>query len=142
MYDMETCLAFITSCAAKKITDTFNEKLITLGITRIQWNALYYLGSCEYMTQTELAKKLNVKNSTAARLIGRMERDGHVYRRKSDNDRRTVKLMITPDGRQIRERIFPEEEKLSILACRDISEEEEITFKKVLNKILTNIKQN
>lgn len=142
LYDMENCLAFITSCAAKKISDTFNEKLILLGITRIQWNALYYLGDYDYMTQTELAKKLNVKNSTATRLVGRMERDGHINRVKSDSDRRTVKLMITPNGRLIRERIFPEEEKLSILACSDISEEDKIIFKKVLNKILTNIEEN
>jgi len=50
--------------------------------------------------------------------------------------------MITPNGRLIRERIFPEEEKLSILACSDISEEDKIIFKKVLNKILTNIEEN
>lgn len=136
---METCLAFITSNAAKKISDAFNEKLKILGITRIKWNALYYLGDCQYMTQTELAKKLNIKNSTAARLVVRMERDGHLYRPHSDTDRRTINLMITANGRQVRERIFPEEEKLSINACKDITEEEKIVFKRVLNKMLVNI---
>lgn len=139
LYDIETCLAFITSTAAKRIADAFNEKLMRLGITRIQWIALYYLGDCEYMTQTMLAQKLNVKNSTAARLVDRMERDGHVYRGKDKNDRRTINLMITADGRQIRERIFPEGEKLSILACKGIGEEEKTIFKNVLNKMLANI---
>lgn len=136
---METCLAFITSNAAKKISDAFNEKLILLGITRIKWNALYYLGDCEYMTQTELSQKLNIKNSTAARLVGRMTKDGYVCKSHSDSDHRTVNLMITTDGRLMRKRIFPEEEKLSIVACKDITEEEKIVFKRVLNKILVNI---
>ncbi|MTK10750.1 MAG: MarR family transcriptional regulator [Clostridiaceae bacterium] len=141
MFDLDTCIAFITNNAAKKISDEFNDRLSELGITRVQWIALYYLGKHKSISQIELADQMDIKPSTTARLIDRMERDGFVKRERDINDRRTVNLMITDKGREFREKLFPVGEKMSEDVSKGISEEEIEIFKNVLKKMVDNINE-
>lgn len=139
MFDLDTCVAFITNKAAKKMADTFNDRLAPLGITRVQWIALYYLGKYQGINQKELAEKMNIKDSTVARLIDRMEKDGLVKRLKNPDDRRAIKLMLTEKGERQRERFLPEGEKMSNIFAEGLTEEEIETFIRVIKKMVKNI---
>lgn len=139
MFDLETCIAFITNNMAKKISDAFNERLMKQGVTRVQWIALYFLGLQNQISQIELAQKMDIKASSVARLIDRMERDGYVHRVKSIEDRRVYYLKITEKGTKLRESLLPEGEKMSRLISTNISDEEIIVFKNVLKKMTENI---
>ncbi len=139
MFDLETCVAFITNNTAKKIAEAFNERLQPLGITRVQWIALYFLGEKESITQKELAEKMNIKDSTLARLIDRMEKEGYVERVKNSGDRRFTNLVLTAKGSKSREKYLVEGEKLSAQCSKNISKEEIEIFTKVLKKMLDNI---
>lgn len=141
MFDLDTCIAFITNNTAKKVSYAFNERLVKLGVTRVQWIALYYLGVYEEISQLELGQKMDIKASTVARLIDRMERDGYAERVKSDEDRRITNLKITEKGRKLREDLLPEGEKISKLISKNISDEEIEVFKNVLNKMADNISE-
>lgn len=140
MFSLDTCVAFITNNSAKKIVDAFGHRLIPLGVTRVQWIALYYLGLQEIISQRELAEKMHIKDSTVARLIDRMERDGYVKRIKDTEDRRITNLIITDTGLTLREELLPEGEKFNAIISKDITEEEMEIFKRVLCKMVDNIK--
>lgn len=139
MFDLDECVAFITNKASKKMADAFNERLLALGITRVQWIALYYLGKYEGVNQKELAEMMNIKTSTAARLIDRMEREGLVLRLNDPKDRRAAKLVLTEKGRELREKLLPEGEKMSKIFAKGITDEELKVFKRVLAKMVENI---
>ena len=139
MFDLDTCLGFITNNVAKEIAECFNDRLNLVGITRVQWIALYYLGEGETISQCELAEKMGIKSSSVARLIDRMEREEYVLRKRSQEDKRRVDLYITDKGKKLREKLLPEGEKMSKLVSKGISDEEIEIFKKVLKKMSINL---
>lgn len=122
----------------KQITDAFGRRLESKGITRIQWIALYYLGKSKSLNQNELAKLMDIKGSTVARLIDRMERDELVVRTRDEKDRRVSILTITEKGLEIREELLPEGQIFSDEVMDGISEEEIIIFNNVISKMLEN----
>lgn len=139
MFDLDSCTAFITNQTAKKLCDNFNDKLMALGSTRVQWIALFYLGKDSELSQKELAKLMNIKGSTVARLVDRLEIGGYVKRKKDIKDRRITNLELTYEGKKLRESLLPEGEKFSKLIARNITEEEMETFIKVLRIMAENI---
>ncbi|WMJ75790.1 MarR family transcriptional regulator [Sedimentibacter sp. MB35-C1] len=110
-----------------------------LGVTRVQWIALYYLGKDEFISQKELAERMSVKESSVARLLDRMERDGLVERVRSEEDKRVINLRLTEKGRQRRAKLVPEGEKFERLLHKNISDEDMKIFTMVLSKMVNNI---
>lgn len=138
MFKLDDCVGFITNKVSKKISDVFNEKLSDYEVTRVQWIALYFLGKCEYINQTELAEKMDIKKSTVVRLIDRMEKEGYVRRKKDIKDRRITYICLTALGKKLRKELLPFGEEFSNLIARDISDEDMEIFKKVLDKLVVN----
>ena len=111
MFDIESCVCFINSKTSKKMADMFNERLIPLGVTRVQWMAMYYLLKYGDMSQKELGEWMDIKESTVARLLDRMEEDGLIKRTKSSEDRRVTYIKLTHKGRDRIEELLPEGQK-------------------------------
>lgn len=140
MFNLDDCIGIITSRGTKEIVDAFNHKLALHDITRVQWIALYYIGEDEGITQKDLSDKMNIKESTVARLIDRMEKEGTVERIKNSKDRRVTKLHLTEMGKEKREAVMPIGEEFSRDGIDGISQEHLKIFKEVLQKIIINVK--
>ncbi|WP_079489458.1 MarR family winged helix-turn-helix transcriptional regulator [Maledivibacter halophilus] len=110
------------------------------GVTRVQWIALYYLGIQEHTNQKELSSRMNIKESTVARLVDRLERDGLVVRQRSEEDRRVYNLLLTKKGNEYRKELLPEGEKFNEIVSSNITEKEMQTFMTVLDKMINNIR--
>jgi DNA-binding MarR family transcriptional regulator len=141
MFDLDACVAFVANKEAKKLADAFNERLIAKGITRVQWIALYYIGKHESLNQNELAEKMNIQNSSVARLLDRLERDGYIKRVKDAADRRITNVLLTEDGKKLREKLLPEGEKMSQVFSKGISNEEIKIFLEVFKKMVENSRE-
>lgn len=140
MFDLDACVGFITNRAGRKLANEFNERLLTVGITRVQWVALYYLGKHKELNQKELAELMDIKESSVARLIDRMEKEGYVLRKKDISDRRVTILLLTEKGIDYREKLLPEGEKMAQVFTEGISDEELEIFLRVIDKMLSNVK--
>ncbi|WP_315117316.1 MarR family transcriptional regulator [uncultured Clostridium sp.] len=141
MFNLDDCIGIITSRGTKEIVDAFNHKLALHDITRVQWIALYYIGEYEGITQKDLSDKMNIKESTVARLIDRMEKEGTVERIKNSEDRRVTKLHLTEKGKEKREAVIPIGEEFSRDGIDGISQEHLKIFKEVLRKIIINVNE-
>lgn len=82
---------------------------------------------------------MNIKESSVARLIDRMERDGLVERIKNDIDKRVTSLTLTPKGREYRLKLLPEGEKFQAILSKGISDKEMKNFIDVLQKMVCNV---
>ena len=142
MFDLDRWVGYIADNSSKIICDAFSERVMKLGVTRVQWIALYYLGKEEFISQKELAEKMNIKESSVARLLDRMERDGLVERVKNENDKRVTNLGLTNKGKQYRIKLLTEGEEFEKLLYKNISEEEMKIFTMVLEKMVNNISEN
>ena len=139
MFELEDCVGFMTNNIAKLIADRFNERLKSLGVTWVQWTALFYIGKFISINQKELSDKMMVRGSTIVRLIDRMERDNLITRVRDLEDRRNINLVLTENGSKIRVKLLPVGEQMSQILLKDISYEDVQRFKRILSKLQENL---
>lgn len=97
-------------------------------VTLAQFRALTLLDSDEGMRSADLADALAVSPSTATRLCDRLVRAGLVDRAASEQDRREVRLSLTPSGTTlVRDGLARRRRVLSRLVAK-ISEEDRAAF--------------
>ncbi|MFL5358328.1 MarR family winged helix-turn-helix transcriptional regulator [Archangium sp.] len=66
--------------------------------------ALLHLGP---MSQGELGRKLLRSNPNMTALLDTLERNGWVARERGPEDRRVVRVNLTPEGQRVIEKVFP-----------------------------------
>ena len=139
MFDLDTCICFVTNQASKKVAEVFNKRLLSKGITRVQGTALYFMGENDKINQKRLAELMNIKDSTVTRLIDRMEREDLIYRKTDPNDRRSMLLNLTEKGKEYRKITLKIGQELSRDVSKNISDKNIEIFKDVLDKIVKNV---
>ena len=82
---------------------------------------------------------MDIKESTVARLLDRMEEDGLIIRTQASEDRRVKYIKLTHKGRERIEELLPEGQNMSNFFSMGITEEEIEVFKRVLKKFMKNI---
>ncbi|MGD9567740.1 MAG: MarR family winged helix-turn-helix transcriptional regulator [Sedimentibacter sp.] len=140
-FNLDKCVGHITETTTKQISDAFSHRFQNTGVTRIQWIALYYIEKNKIISQRELSNLMNVKDSSAGRLIDRLERDGLVERKRNDSDRRIIYIQLTKKGNELFLELKPIGEKFSCDLIRDIKEEDLIIYESVLKKMLSNVSE-
>lgn len=139
MFSLNDCIGFITNTASKKLSDDFNRRLLEYKITRVNFIAIYYIGENEDISQRELSEKMDVNDSSIARLIDRMEKEELVERKRDLKDRRTIRIRLTEKGSYVRKELIPVAEKFQNDVTSGISQEELDVFNSVLEKMVKNL---
>ena len=93
-----------------------SERVLRLGISMAQLHIMYTLQRNGEMPMSRLAELLNVSLSSATGLIDRIEERGFVERTRVPEDRRVVKIRVTPEGL----RMLTEIDALSDELLRDV----------------------
>lgn len=123
----------------KQISEAFSRRLQNEEITRIQWIALYYLKTKGKISQRDLSNLMNVADSSAGRLLDRLERDGFIKRERDVEDRRVTYITLTKEGDRLICELMPIGDEFNNDLMRGISEEELRTYEKVLKKMISNV---
>lgn len=74
--------------------------LAPLGVTSAQWKVLAALDADGPLRVSDLAVGLRLEQAGTSRLVARLARAGFVSRQPSEEDRREVRIVLTPRGRQ------------------------------------------
>ncbi|MGB5824302.1 MAG: MarR family transcriptional regulator [Proteocatella sp.] len=139
MFSLDDCMGFITNSASKKLSEEFSKRLLHYGITRVNWIAIYYIGENNEISQRELSDKMDVNESSIARLLDRMEREELTVRTKDPQDRRTTRVSLTKKGEGLRTQLIPLAEEFQNDVTKDLTVDELLVFKKVLEKMMENL---
>jgi len=129
----------ISENATKQISEAFSRRLQNEEITRIQWIALYYLKTKGKISQRDLSNLMNVADSSAGRLLDRLERDGFIKRERDVEDRRVTYITLTKEGDRLICELMPIGDEFNNDLLKGISEEELKTYEKVLKKMISNV---
>ncbi len=85
-----------------RAVDVYSRKLNTeFGLTTPQWLCLDIMAKSKNMILKDLAKAVNLSESTVNGIADRLEAKHYVERRRSSLDRRKVFLEVTPEGHAI-----------------------------------------
>jgi len=123
----------------KQISEGFGRRLQNAGITRIQWIALYYVKTNKRISQRDLSNLMNVKDSSAGRLIDRLERDELIERERNDIDRRVIYIKLTDKGDQLITELMPYGTQFNDDLVAGIDEQDLMIYESVLKKMVSNI---
>lgn len=123
--------------AAETVEARVTEHLIGSGITAPQLGvleALYHLGP---MRLCDLAAKHLRSRGTLTVVVDNLERVGLVYREASLIDRRSITVHLTDTGRQIVERILPEQVSNIISAMSVLTPSQQESIGRLCKKLGT-----
>jgi amino-acid N-acetyltransferase len=81
------------------------DRISVYGVTVAEAHALDVLFHLGPIGLSQLAAELFVDKSTASRTVAGLEEKGYISRNIDRNDRRAVRLEVTPDGRELHEQI-------------------------------------
>src|SRR6188472_4560785 len=78
-----------------------DRELAPLGSSVTEWIVLFHIATAPEpgASQTEIARFSDMGGPALVRHIDRLERDGHVQRRRDEVDRRIVRVTVTDAGR-------------------------------------------
>lgn len=93
--DIDRAFGFLIIDISRMLRATFDRRVRAMGLTRAQWSVLSHLYRMDGLTQSELAKLLEVERPTIGRLLDRMETAGWVERRADSKDRRVKRVHLT-----------------------------------------------
>lgn len=97
--------------ASEHLVAQFKKLFQQHGLTLTQFNLLRLLVKDDALelgeSCTNLRDRMLHRVPDITRLVDRMERDGLVLRRRSELDRRVVRVFITPEGRRRCEALYP-----------------------------------
>ncbi len=98
----QLCFALVT--AARNVVAIYRPILEPLGLTHPQYLVMLALWERSPRSLGELAADLALEPATASPLVKRLETDGLLARRRSSSDERRLEIVLTEQGRVLRER--------------------------------------
>lgn len=93
--------------AVETLGSHLQRHLASLEMTPPQFSVLEALLHLGPMSQGELGRKLLRSNPNMTALLDNLERNGWIARARGPEDRRVVKVSLTPEGRRVIEKVFP-----------------------------------
>lgn len=89
-------LVFLVEEVPRKLRRLFDASTAKFGLTRTQWRALAYIFRTPGLTQTELARCLELERASVGHVIDQLEKAGFVERRAVEGNRRVWTLHLLP----------------------------------------------
>jgi DNA-binding MarR family transcriptional regulator len=96
--DAATQLREIVRLLERKFGVLEDGEFACCGLSMAQCHALVEIGRAGKISLVELAKLINLDNSTMSRTVNNLVNNGMVERELDPNDRRYITIKLTPDG--------------------------------------------
>ena len=97
-YCADESVGWLMKRALMSMAQAADRRLEPKGITHAQWIALFMLQRCRASTVAELARETQSDAGAMTRLLDRLEAKGFCRRHRSTDDRRVVRIELTPEG--------------------------------------------
>lgn len=121
----------------KLLMNQLSDTTISLGQPKI----LDYLKDHDGASQKEIVEGCYIEAPTLTSILNRMEQAGLIERRMLNNNRRSLHVFMTDEGKKYQRRIEHEFEQIEQTAFHNFSEKESSAFMTSLKKICLNLKE-
>lgn len=121
---------------AAELQDKHNKLFKSHDISWPQWLVLYSIFSSSAKTPAEVADQVGVDRSAVTRLLDRLEAKKLLFREHDKLDRRSVKLLLTPQGKKLVPQLLLVAEACEEEVLKEIPTTERRAFKNNLKKVM------
>ncbi|WP_324260476.1 MarR family transcriptional regulator [Altererythrobacter sp. H2] len=132
-------IVFLVEEVPRKLRRLFDASTAKFGLTRTQWRALAYIFRSPGLTQTELARHLDLERASVGHVIDQLEKAHFVERRSIEGNRRVWSLHLLPKAIEILPSLRLEADAIYTQLLAGISATEYNTVKTLLGKMSGNI---
>ena len=127
-------LCFPLYAASRCVVNRYTPLLKPLGLTYTQYLVLLVLWEKDGITVGEICDRLMLDNGTVSPLLKKMQQEGFVDKKRSDEDDRVVLITLTDEGRALQERAKDIPEKVA--CCIDLTPEKGRMLYELLYELL------
>ena len=124
---------------AKAVGMAFNAALQAQGGSVPVWLILNALTHEKLATQLDLARSLGIEGPTLTRHLDNLEEAGLVERRRSEEDRRAVRVALTPAGEAAYASLLDEVAGFNRRLLGGISDDEQAELRELLGRLRANV---
>jgi len=144
MLDYELVFAVISGKVSSAINRRMSRDLHSEGleITPEQWSVLMYLWQQDGVNQREIADATYKDKPSITRLIDNLERMGLLFRKQDNVDRRTNKIFLTKEGKELHEKARATTLKTMHAALDGLSKDEVEQAQRLLRTVFRNMQDS
>ena len=137
-YSADESVGYLMKRVLMAIAQVADKRLEPQGITHAQWGPLFMLRNARASTVAELARELQTDPGAMTRLLDRLEAKGFCRRLRSTDDRRVVRVELTPAGEEAADRVPAELADIMNAHLAGFSKTEWNQLKSFLQRMLVN----
>lgn len=130
-------LCFALYAASRAVTGVYRPLLDDLGLTYPQYLVMLVLWNQGTCAVKDLAVALHLDYGTLTPLLKRLEAAGYLTRQRRREDERAVDIVLTDEGRALRERARPIPPAVS--RAMALTADETATLRALLRKLTTSV---
>jgi DNA-binding MarR family transcriptional regulator len=114
-------------------------RIAPYGVTRGQWYFLRVLWINDGLSQRELSARVGMMEPTTVIALRSMERVGLIHRVRSGDDRRKVRVLLTPKAKRLRNELLGVARTITDEAEEGISARDLASFRRVIARMTANL---
>lgn len=136
--ELNECINFLLTKTQQTVFQQFKARLAEYDVTPVQYGVLKCLWCQNGQNPSQLASSLSLDSSTITGILDRMESKGIIKRMADHIDRRSLKVVLTEQGRLLEEPVSEviEEENKNVLCT--LNKTEQVMLVEYLNRICSN----
>ncbi len=135
----DSSLYIVIGKTSRLMSNRLGKNLSEFNVTAEQWSVLASLWKNDGQTQQDLANAANKNKASITHLIDNLEKRNLVYRQSDEGDRRNNFIMLTEEGRNLKESLSKIVKKTTKEITSGIDKKDLKTSKKVLKKMIDNL---
>ena len=140
-FEPKRSLGYLLNLAGRLLGRALDRRLAEHGVALGHFPLLLVLWEEERLTQTEIARRLDIVQPTVANTLKRMQRDGLIAAAPDPANARRVLISLTERGRALEPRLKQEARGVNAAAAREMSANELADFRATLSKLIAALQQ-
>ena len=137
--DPTKSVGYLLRIAFRSYSRALERRTLPMGLSGGQWRFLRVLWTEDGLTQTELSRRVGMREPTTVAAVRGLERAGFVLRRKSKADRRKMYIHLTSRARRLKAKLMPFVTEVNALGLKGLSERRKEGLRRELIMIIANL---
>lgn len=138
-FDLDNSIGFLLNRTNTRMKNNLLHSFKEYNVTPEQWAILNRLWLQEGISPKILAEMTSKDQPTTVRMLTKLEKKGFITKQVNPQDSRSILIGLTPEGRELKDKLFPLAFKALDRAIKDVDDSEIELVKSVLNKIYNNL---
>jgi DNA-binding MarR family transcriptional regulator len=140
--DLDESIGFLIADTARAVKRALYLRIAQHGIRGGSWFCLRALWQADAVTQRELSVTLGIMEPSVVEMLRSMEREGLVRRERDPDDRRKVRVYLTPRAKKLEEPLLAIADHVNAIMLGGIAGAEETRLKHMLTAIRATLRRD